>query len=190
MRNWHPLSKLTIAIGLCGLVSVWWFDRGSPGEARVAAALTSSTDPAASARSSPGQAAQPSPSTFAEADADLDPNPDLERGGRTLPPVGAFESMVDRPLFAPARRPIDLQAATHDPAPREPEPAAGPAHPAVDFIGSIEENGRVRALLGDGVNVRGVALGDTIDGWTVLDIDTRRLTLGFRDEVLELSILE
>ena len=178
VRNWHPLSKLTIVIGLGALVVVWWLDHGWPGDARVAVAVPSSAHEATPAVLSAG----PVPASSG--------NRDL--GSRALPPVDAFASMIDRPLFAPARRPIDpeIEVAELELSPWTVEPAAAPVYPAVSFIGSIEENGRVRALLGDGANVRGVALGDTVDGWTVLDIDARRLKLGAEGEILELTILE
>jgi hypothetical protein len=180
VRNWHPLSKLTIVIGLGVLAVVWWLDQGWPGETRVAEAVTSSASEATPAVLVAGPA--PAPASSAD--------PDQSR--RALPPVDAFVSMVDRPLFAPARRPIDpdFEVADLELSPWTVEPAAAPVYPDVSFIGSIEENGRVRALLGDGGNVRGVALGDTVDGWTVFDIDARRLKLSLNGEILELTILE
>ena len=180
MRNWHPLSKLTIVIGLGALTVVWWLEQGWPGDARVAEAVPSSANHAKPAVLPAG----PVPVPASSADRDLDSRP--------LPPVDAFASMVDRPLFAPARRPVDpeIEVAELDLTPWTVEPAAAPVYPAVSFIGSIEENGRVRALLGDGANVRGVALGDTVDGWTVDDIDARRLKLSLNGEILELTILE
>lgn len=182
VRNWHPLSKLTIVIGLGALVVVWWLDQGWPGDARVAATVPSSALESRPAVLAAFPARVPGPIRSADPD----------QGSRALPPVDAFASMVDRPLFAPARRPIDpeIEVAELELSPWTVEPAAAPVYPAVSFIGSIEENGRVRALLGDGANVRGVALGDTVDGWTVLDIDARRLKLGAEGEILELTILE
>ena len=181
MRSWHPLSKLTIVIGLAGLGVVWWLDQGWPGDARVAVAVASSADGTPPAVFTAGRERLPAGAA------------PPAQGSRALPPVDAFASMVDRPLFSPARRPLEPVDDTPielEPEPWIVEPEAGPHYPEVSFIGSIEENGRVRALLGDGTNVRGVALGDMVDGWTVLDIDPRRLKLGAEGEILELTILE
>jgi hypothetical protein len=38
--------------------------------------------------------------------------------------------------------------------------------------------------------VRGLAVGQEVDGWAVVAIESRRLTLGLGDERLELTILE
>ena len=177
MRSWHPISKLTIAIGVGGLALVWWLDQGSPTDARRAAAA----GPAASAPASPARPAA-APNTVADLDRDI----------RSLPPVDAFASMLERPLFAPARRPVDqpFEMSEFEIVQWTVEPSAAPPYPSVSFVGSIEENGRVRALLGNGSNVRGVAVGELVDGWTVLGIEPRRLMLGHDGEILELTIFE
>ena len=182
MRSWHPLSKLTIGLGLAGLVLVWWLDQGPPVETRAASAVPFSVNGVAPEALAATRAPASVPPTLGMAD----------RGTRPLPPVVAFDSMVDRPLFAPGRRPLDQEqeVASLELSEWPVAPAAGPTYPTVSFIGSIEENGRVRALLGDGFNVRGVAVGQVVDGWTVLDIEARRLVLGLADERLELTILE
>lgn len=187
MRSWHPLSKLTVFLGLGALTAVWWLDHGAPSDSRVAAAL-----PAATA--SPGAAAAAAPPAARHATAEPAPTASVEPdpGTRLLPPVDAFTSMVDRPLFAPARRPLEpaVQMAELEAPTWTVEPAAAPSYPSVSFVGSIEENGRVRALLGDGLEVRGVGVGEAVEGWTVLAIEARRLTLGHDGEILELTILE
>lgn len=184
MRSWHPISKLAIAIGLGGLALVWWLDQGSPTDARSAAAASSATAGPAPTATAP--ATQPRPTVAPNGMADL------ARDMRSLPPVDAFASMVERPLFAPARRPVDepFEMSEFEIVRWTVEPSAAPPYPTVSFVGSIEENGRVRALLGNGSNVRGVAVGELVDGWTVLGIEPRRLTLGHDGEILELTILE
>jgi len=182
VRSWHPLSKLTVVVGIGALALVWWLDHGLPGDTRSAAALPSATESSATA----APVATPKPTSAQTGAAEYPPET------RPLPPADAFASMVERPLFAPARRPIDqaIEVADLEVVQWTLEPAAAPPYPSVDFVGSIEENGRVRALLGDGFNVRGVAVGEAVEGWTVLAIEARRLTLGYHGETLELTILE
>lgn len=182
MRSWHPLSKLTVVVGLGALALVWWLDHGAPGDTRSAAALPSATEASPTATPAAPPEATPAPSGAAP----------FHPEARALPPADAFASMVERPLFAPARRPIDqaIEVTDLEVVQWTLEPAAAPPYPSVDFVGSIEENGRVRALLGDGFNVRGVAVGEAVEGWTVLAIEARRLTLGYHGETLELTILE
>lgn len=174
------MSKLTIAIGLGGLALVWWLDRGSPDEAR----------PATAELSSPMSTA---PLATHRPDAPRIPT-EFDPGTRVLPPLGAFASTVYRPLFVPGRRSVDteIEVVNLDLCQSQSavEPLAAPSYPTVSFIGSIEEDGLVRTLLDDGNNVRGVEMGKVVDGRTVLDIEPRRLTLGFEGEILELTILE
>lgn len=60
----------------------------------------------------------------------------------------------------------------------------------IRFIGSIEEDGRLRALVSDGFNVRAIAAGERIDGWAVLEVEPRRIMLDLDGEQLELAIFE
>lgn len=160
-------------LGLAGLGVLWLTDHEvASGTDRVAAVPTSlGSSAATSGLVEPPRAAPPR--------------------SRTLPSVETFDSMVQRPLFASDRRPFDPTIeSTSMPVDWEPAPAAGPEAPHVTFIGSIEENGVVRAFLSDGYAVRGVGLGQEVDGWSVVAIDTRRLVLAHDDQRLELTILE
>ena len=181
MRSWHPLSKLIVFAGLGTLALVLWLDHDKPTDARAAAALPPTTVAEAAA---PATRVNPTPAPTGASESHSETRP--------LLPVDAFASMVDRPLFAPARRPIDppIELAELDAVQWTMEPAAPPLYPSVGFVGSIEENGRLRALLGDGFEVRSVSIGEMIEGWTVLAIDARRLTLGYHNEILELTIFE
>jgi hypothetical protein len=100
--------------------------------------------------------------------------------------------MVQRPLFAPDRRPAPAEIPVADAVPSDWAPAETTelSAPEVRFIGSIEENGAVRALVSDGASVQGLEIGQSIDGWTVVAIAPRRLTLAVADQNLELTILE
>lgn len=176
MRTWHPISKLTIGLGVAGLGLLWWT------EDRVA---TSGEDQAFAAVSANRLAPESLP-------GNAEPARDQGLRDRLLPPVERFSAMVERPLFMADRRPLEapMTMAAAPVADWQPEPAAGPGRPSVRFIGSIEEDGAVRALVGDGFSVRGLSVGQEIEGWTVIAIDARRLILGFDEERLELTILE
>lgn len=188
MRNWHPISKLVTGLGLLGLVVVWWTDQGGTGEPSAIAGNAAQAQ-AGAAPSAETPSANPPPTGDA-----LVSTPEAQLVGRVLPPAATLEAMVARPLFAPDRRPFDPGVEVTALAPEiwtaEPGPEAGPAHPAVRFIGSIEEEAQLRALISDGFNVRAIAEGEEIDGWVVVGIEPRRLTLGLDDERVELTIFE
>jgi hypothetical protein len=182
VRSWHPLSKIVIVLGVAGVAVAWLTDgevpvESSPVPTRTAAAQ--GTDDGAAA----GSAIEVTP------DGGAAPQPLV---ARVLPAEATLSAMVERPLFAPDRRPYDPAvevAMLPSPEPVE-VTADAPAPPAVRFIGSIVEDGSVRALVGDGFNVQSVTLGEEIEGWSVLEIEARRLILGFDDARLELTILE
>ena len=92
----------------------------------------------------------------------------------------------------PDRRPAEaeLSLATAPMPPVESAPTDDVYPPDIDFIGSIEDNGAVRALVSDGANVQALKLGQIIDGWEVVVIEPRRLKLVLSDHYLELTILE
>lgn len=187
MRTWHPISKLAIGLGLLGLGVVWWTDQGGTGDASAVAGSVASAEAVASPSAGPATGG-------GEAVATSTPSADAPLVARILPPAATLEAMVARPLFTPDRRPFDPEVAFADMpleewAP-EPEPEGGPAQPAVRFIGSIEEEAQVRALVSDGFNVRAIGEGEEVDGWVVVAIEARRLTLGLDDERLELTIFE
>jgi hypothetical protein len=185
VRNWHPLSKLAIGLGLLGLGVVWWTDQGGTGEVSAVAGRVAQAEGVAS----PSPAPAPTGGDLA---APSTASPEEPLVGRVLPPAATLEAMVARPLFAPDRRPHDpeIQLSALPLEEWAPEPEGGPAHPAVRFIGSIEEEARLRALVSDGFNVRAIAEGEEIDGWVVVGIEARRLTLGLDEQRLELTIFE
>lgn len=174
VRNWHPLSKLSIMLGIVGLGALWLTDQEVASGTDRVAAVPNALEPASTASGLVRSPVAASPR------------------GRSLPPVDAFGAMVERPLFASDRRPFDptVAAAEAPPIEWEPMPAAGPSAPAFRFIGSIDENGVVRALVSDGVVVQSLTNGQEIDGWTVIAIESRRLVLAHDHEQLELTILE
>lgn len=91
-------------------------------------------------------------------------------------PDGRYRAMVERPLFAPTRRPPPAAAM---PAPAEAPPALPDPPPNLALSGVIAGGGGGVALLkrlGDAAPVR-VGLGGRIDGWTVAEIHPRSVVL-------------
>lgn len=174
------MSKLAIAIGLGGFALVWWLERGSTDEAHPVTA------------EAPSPMTTAPPATF-RPDAPRIPT-DFDPDTRVLSPLGAFASMVYRPLGVPGHRSVDTEIDVSNldlcQSQSAVESLAAPSYPAVSFIGSLDEDGLVRTLLDDCHNVRGVGMGEVVDGWTVLGIEASWLTLGHDAEILELTILE
>lgn len=99
------------------------------------------------------------------------------------PPLERFAAMVERPLFSPARRNVKVDAVTEEV--ERPEP---PALPLVRFIGTIDQGGRIRALMDGPWGKRSIAVGEEVNGWQVFLVERRRLVLERGDEQLELHI--
>lgn len=91
-------------------------------------------------------------------------------------PEGRFRAMVERPLFSPTRRPPPAPPAPLDaPAPI----ALPPPAPDLTLSGVITGGGGGVALLRrpqDAAPIH-VALGGTVDGWTVAEIRPRAIVL-------------
>jgi hypothetical protein len=174
VQNWHPITKTAASLGLLGLVITWWTSDSSSDENLL------TTAPAESVTSEMRSA------------IDTQPGVGVSVANRALPPLNAFETMISRPLFMPDRRPAEAELSLSAvPMPLiEPEPNGEVTAPDIRFIGSVEDSGTVRALISDGKNVRGLQVGQSIDGWEVIDIEPRRLKLAFSDHSLEMTILE
>ena len=174
MQSWHPITKIAASLGLLGLLITWWTSDSPPSDNVLAAVR-----------------AQPAPPEASVA-INVQPPLGMPLGDRALPPLSAFETMVSRPLFMPDPRPPEAElslAATPMP-PTESAPTDDVYPPDIDFIGSIEDNGTVRALVSDGANVQALKLGQIIDGWEVAVIEPRRLKLVLSEHYYELTILE
>ncbi len=185
MQRWHPLSKLVVGLGLIGLGWIWWTERSGPPEPRAVSGAAQAADDS-SAAAVPG--ASPAPSGMAVPGTD-----DGSLEARLLPPEASLAAMVSRPLFAPDRQPHDPAiafAALPDVDWGEAAPEAGPAVPTFRFIGSIDEDGQLRAFVSDGFNVRSLVIGEEVDGWEVRRVEDRRLTLGVGEHEIELTIFQ
>lgn len=176
MQAWHPITKLVAVLGVLALAWLWW--TGDDFQTGMA-----SDDPAGTV---PVAHAEP------VAVPEVRPVADGALFARALPSIEAFSGMLERPLFSSTRRPavVAPELALMDVPSAAVEPAAGLRPPAIRFIGSVEENGAVRAFVGDGLDVQALATGDEIEGWRVVSIEPRRLLLGLDDERYELKILE
>jgi hypothetical protein len=97
---------------------------------------------------------------------------------------------VGRPLFEMSRRPIE--------APALPPPQAEPAAPptvnqnALSLLGVVASEGRSIALLKSnqtGQNVR-AEVGDSVDGWTIVSIEARRVVIRQGDTQIALRLFQ
>jgi hypothetical protein len=87
-----------------------------------------------------------------------------------------LSATVDRPLFSPSRRP---PASTASPVAMVPEPLAPPAPPDLVLSGIVMDGERALAVVRIGAEkkILHAQLGDNIGGWTVSQIEGRRLVL-------------
>jgi hypothetical protein len=85
-----------------------------------------------------------------------------------LPPLSSYAAIVERPLFAPTRRP----------APGAPAAAAGPSvEGRYRLIGIVGTSAKRHAFIADGTRRADISEGDTFDGWTVKEIGADRVVL-------------
>lgn len=107
-------------------------------------------------------------------------------------PFEASRASLERPLFHASRRPLPDRAAPAAPAPIEPPPPPPPPPPTgYRLRGAILGSGRKLAVLenmGTAQHTR-IGEGEKIDGWTLTDIEAKRVTFAWRDQafVLELA---
>jgi hypothetical protein len=99
----------------------------------------------------------------------------------------ALSATLKRPLFAPSR-----QAPAPSPAPvvQLDPPPAPPPEPAVTLLGTIVDGQSSQAILrADGAGKdRHVRLGDDVDGWKVVDIGERHMSLTLNDRTLSVDL--
>lgn len=174
MRSWHPLSKLLVPTGL---LAVGWLVVSGPAEAPATVAAARLRSPSAAAEPGAG-----------------DPLGALGALGYqlALPPRESFRAAIERPLFAPSRRPAppaEAPAATAEPTASLVE--AEPAGPPFRLIGTVGRRGRSEALVaapGSG-SLERVAVGGRIAGWLVSEIGIDHLIVEREGERRRLAIL-
>jgi hypothetical protein len=119
--------------------------------------------------------------------------PDAAPSANPLARLGlnSLRDTVARPVFEKSRRPVEpirkVEAPTPPPAAQRP-----PDQAALTLLGVLKSEGKAVALLKrnqTGQNVRAEE-GDTIDGWTVKQIDYQRVVLsqGGREIALQMFI--
>lgn len=107
-----------------------------------------------------------------------------------LPTITNFSAMVERPLFSPDRRDQPAKPLNQLPVVEEANRPELSTDPIVAFIGTVADSNGFRAIISDQKGVRSVTIGQYIDGWHVMMIDARRLTLEHGNEHIILNILE
>ena len=178
MRDWHPLSKLVVAVGIVAAVWLLWLETSPNGEP-VARAAT--------------RAVETSTNNQAEQQVETTKKSPLV----ALPPLDRFTAMVERPLFAPGRRTYQAP---------EPEIAINEKpvvieqrqeedfldEPDIFFVGTVRRNNELLALITpiDDYIVSMLGSGETVNGWSVIEIDDHLLVLKQDDQERRLSILQ
>jgi hypothetical protein len=149
VRRWHPVTKVLIAVALPAVPYLLISSRETSSVAAVA---------------SVERTVAPSVSD------DLGTLP-VETPRPVLPALSVFSAFVERPLFTPLRRPVQVQQEAAA-APVEAPVAKGVAEPEFRFVGTVIRRSRILGLLApkNGGDLIGVGVGDTVDGWTVASL--------------------
>ena len=118
--------------------------------------------------------------------------PDAAVEPRQVPEVTAFSAMIDQPLFAATRSPQGLGSVEEMPVTEEsalPPPPADNIGDRYRLIGTVQEEGRVTALLAgtNGTFVR-VRRGDRLEDWTVGAINRQRVLMVHGETATELTL--
>ena len=103
---------------------------------------------------------------------------------RTIPPIEHFSVMIQRPLFSPHRR-VNMRDVTS----KDNVALDSPPFPLVKFVGTIEINNDIQALMHGPSGPMFFSTGDEFDGWRILSVERRRIVLGLDNERLDLEIL-
>jgi hypothetical protein len=170
----HLLPWLSGIAAVLALVLLW--DRQSDTAPAEGSAPTMATQDVGSATRQPAPTRGPEDATG--------PNP-LARLE-----LNSLRDTVGRPLFEKSRRPVEPIRKIEAPPP--PVVQRAPDQAALTLLGVLKSEGKAVALLKrnqTGQNVRAEE-GDTIDGWTVKQIEYRRVVLsqGGREIALQMFI--
>ena len=172
----HLLPWLSGIAAVLALVLLW-DHQSNTAPAEGTSAPTMATQDVGSATRQPAPVRGPEDATG--------PNP-LARLG-----LNSLRDTVRRPLFEKNRRPVEPIRKIEAPPP-PPVAQRAPDQAALSLLGVLKSEGKAVALLKrnqTGQNVRAEE-GDTIDGWTVKQIDYQRVVLsqGGREVALQMFI--
>lgn len=179
MRQWHPVSKTVVVVGVLALGLVALDSEQQPSQVAIAA--------------SPSRELPAVPARL----LDIPDLPSIKDNKHALPPATSFSAMVQRPLFSPLRKPSEPVIVAVEYIPEEDiEPAAGseipeePTEPAISLVGSLRRHGETLALImrDDGEFVEAIRSGDEINGWRVVGISDTSLDLEAGGEHRRLEI--
>ncbi len=97
-------------------------------------------------------------------------------------PLDQLSATRERPLFSPTRRPVPTPIAH---VPEAPPPPPPPPPPNVALFGIVMDGDEARAIVrtGPAEKMIRVRIGDDIGGWTVGQIDGRKLVLSLDGRV-------
>jgi hypothetical protein len=97
----------------------------------------------------------------------------------------------DKPLFAPTRRPPAPPPPPPPAVVRQAPPPPPPQPPALTFFGVVSEADGARALVrGPSNESLRLRIGDEVEGWSVIEIDRRRLVLSLGERSETFSLFE
>lgn len=98
-----------------------------------------------------------------------------------------LSAIVDRPLFSPNRHRAPTSAAARDPEPQTPAP---PPPPNLVLSGVVMdgEGARVVVLVGPEKKALRAQIGDEIGGWTVTQIEGRKLVLSLGGRIATFTL--
>lgn len=172
MKGWHPATKLVALGGGLAVVLLLLTGENDSGTAAVAAL----------------------PQAERMRVVEITAPSSVMRPAAVMPEKHALMAMVERPLFAPTRRPPEQIVLEQEPE-REVAPLVVQSvmpEPEMSFVGSLVRDGTVLALVTRGYYgaVETIGLGGEIDGWKVLEIGDRALSLGLEDRRLEYRIFD
>ena len=165
MRDWHPLVKLFAAIGLTVTAAIAIHDRVAPQPELRA-----------------------SPIVATSAISRMVATPEAARPAAPFPELAALSETPRRPLFAPTRRPwplLEAIVAERDVA----NPGSGERpEPLVRYVGSMIDDRHEVAFVSIDGRLYSLSVGDRVEGWETIQIESRRVILERAGERREFSL--
>jgi hypothetical protein len=110
--------------------------------------------------------------------------------GFVMPALDHYSEVVERPLFVESRRPPEEEEQVSEPAKQPQLPEKRPSYLLTGVMMTPERRTAFLKSVSDGEAKR-VKQGDTLDGWLVKRVESRRVVLaqGSRSQVLKLQVV-